>query len=237
MDPLGESHGDGHVEQQRTPLRAAGGRGPRRPPVRVSVTMNALSGQSLVAASSTGPAPGSDSTTNAVGRYRTAASSDRRADERSIDAAPEPAGGERQQQVDQQRLDHPARDPPDAVEDGVVRVRQRREEPDAAGEREQRPEALERRPVQRVEADRERDAPRSALVRTPRAHAYSDAVPDTVTTAVIAHSSAAGRNQRRECRSGDDESAQPRTSSAATLSRREVLRRAPWPSASRTRPA
>ena len=77
-------------------------------------------------------------------------------DEHPIDAAVEPAGREGQQEVDQQRLERPLRDPPDAVERRVLGVGQRREEPDGARGDQQRAEALERRPTQREEADGDR---------------------------------------------------------------------------------
>ena len=86
----------------------------------------------------------------------------RRERDQPIAAVGEPAAGERQEEVDQERLDQPACEPAHRVEQLVVRLGERGDEPRRAGGDEEQPEALGRAPVPRVQPDGERDADHEA---------------------------------------------------------------------------
>jgi hypothetical protein len=77
-------------------------------------------------------------------------------DEETIRAPRQPAGREREDQVDEEDLGHPACRPPDRVEQLVAGLRQRRHEPSPTGGDEQQAEALVGAAVARVEPDRDR---------------------------------------------------------------------------------
>jgi hypothetical protein len=105
-----------------------------------------------------------------VGRRQRVAGVDRRAWEvqhgqrhadrphqRAVDPRGQTARREGQDQIDELKLDDPARDAADAVEDGAVRLGESRQEPANPGRDEHRTEALVRPALPRVAADRDRD--------------------------------------------------------------------------------
>src|SRR5215218_7054572 len=74
-------------------------------------------------------------------------------DDPAIDALGDPARGEREREVDQLELDKTTCDPTGAVQDRVVGLRERGQEPSEPRCDQQQPEALVRPPGPRVAAD------------------------------------------------------------------------------------
>ena len=152
----------------------------------LSVSMNALPGQSA-RTSSTAPASGR------LDHQRGRQVQDRRQHgaRRRAPGHRSPAGRWGRPAADRRTAARPpAGDAPDAVEHGVVRVRQRREEPAAPASASSAPKRSNggRYSAYRPTASGTADGQRSCERLEPR---VLRAAPDTVTAAVIAHSSAA----------------------------------------------